>query len=60
MPTHKKYFMFYKRNNCSRIHIKHIKMVAHGRERDVNESHRRRGIKEGNPARTIGNKCARS
>lgn len=51
--------MFYKHNNYLRIHIKHIKMVAHGRERDVNESHRLRGIKEGNLTRTIDNKCAR-
>ena len=35
-------------------------MVAHGRERDVNESHRLRGIKEGNLTRTIDDKRARS
>lgn len=52
--------MFHKHNNYLRIHIKHIKMVAHGRERDVNESPRRRGIKEGNLTRTVDEKCTKS
>ena len=52
--------MFYKHNNYLKIHTKHIKMVAHGRERDVNESPRRRGIKEGNLTRTVDEKCTKS